>query len=108
MRSAVGTAREHGLPVHLHAAENRDQTDTSPARHGRTPIEVLERTGVLDTDVLIAHGTGITEGDLPLLARAVVREPGGAAARPERAGTRPARPGVRHLKGLFRGCSATC
>ncbi|CAL9617524.1 amidohydrolase [Streptomyces sp. enrichment culture] len=63
-------AREHGLPVHLHAAENREQTDASLARHGVTPIEVLARTGVLDTDVLIAHGTGITEGDLPLLARA--------------------------------------
>ncbi|MFH0176678.1 amidohydrolase [Streptomyces cacaoi] len=63
-------AREHGLPVHLHAAENRDQADTSLARHGVTPIEVLERTGILDTDVLIAHGTGILERDLPVLARA--------------------------------------
>ncbi|KUN03916.1 hydrolase [Streptomyces yokosukanensis] len=62
-------ARRHGLPVHLHAAENRDQTDTSLARHGLTPIEVLERTGLLDTDLLIAHGTGILERDLPLLAR---------------------------------------
>ncbi|MET9760319.1 amidohydrolase [Streptomyces sp. NPDC006372] len=63
-------AREHALPVHLHAAENRDQTDTSLARHGVTPIEVLERTGILDTDVLLAHGTGITDRDLPLLERA--------------------------------------
>ncbi|MET7293924.1 amidohydrolase [Streptomyces griseoloalbus] len=63
-------ARAHGLPVHLHAAENRDQTETSLARHGVTPIEVLHRTGILDTDVLIAHGTGIVEGDLPLLERA--------------------------------------
>ncbi|MFI9821218.1 amidohydrolase [Streptomyces sp. NPDC052013] len=63
-------AREHGLPVHLHAAENREQTDTSLARHGATPIEVLARTGVLDTDVLIAHGTGILDRDLPVLARA--------------------------------------
>jgi 5-methylthioadenosine/S-adenosylhomocysteine deaminase len=63
-------AREHGLPVHLHAAENRDQTEVSLQRHGVTPIEVLERTGILDTDVLIAHGTGITEGDLPVLERA--------------------------------------
>ncbi|KAA0931670.1 amidohydrolase [Streptomyces apricus] len=63
-------AREHGLPVHLHAAENRDQTEASLARHGRTPIEVLAATGLLDTDLLIAHGTGITERDLPLLARA--------------------------------------
>ncbi|MER7233246.1 amidohydrolase [Streptomyces olivaceus] len=63
-------ARAHGLPVHLHAAENLDQTHTSLARHGATPIGVLERTGILDTDVLIAHGTGITDADLPLLARA--------------------------------------
>ncbi|KMS91607.1 hydrolase [Streptomyces regensis] len=62
-------ARAHGLPVHIHAAENRDQTDTSLARHGRTPIEILDRTGLLDTDLLIAHGTGIMERDLPLLAR---------------------------------------
>ena len=70
LAATAGLAREHGLPVHLHAAENRDQTEASLARHGVTPIEVLERTGLLDTDVLIAHGTGITERDLPVLERA--------------------------------------
>ncbi|MFF1704180.1 amidohydrolase [Streptomyces sp. NPDC058252] len=63
-------AREHALPVHLHASESRDQTDNSLARYGRTPIEILERTGLLDTEILIAHGTGIIERDLPVLARA--------------------------------------
>ncbi|MFJ1970629.1 amidohydrolase [Streptomyces sp. NPDC087903] len=63
-------ARAHGLPVHLHAAENRDQAETSLARHGVTPIDILERTGLLDTDVLIAHGTGILDRDLPVLERA--------------------------------------
>ncbi|MBC2905813.1 amidohydrolase [Streptomyces cupreus] len=63
-------AREHGLPVHLHASENRDQAEASLARHGVTPIGVLKRTGILDTDVLIAHGTGILDTDLPLLAEA--------------------------------------
>ncbi|MFE7650604.1 amidohydrolase [Streptomyces phaeoluteigriseus] len=63
-------ARDHGLAVHLHASENRAQADAGLARHGVTPIEVLERTGVLDTDVLLAHGTGILERDLPVLARA--------------------------------------
>ncbi|WP_406460930.1 amidohydrolase [Streptomyces sp. NBC_01622] len=66
-------ALEHGLPVHLHAAENRDQTDTSLARHGVTPIEVLDRTGLLGTDLLIAHGTGIIDRDLPVLERATGR-----------------------------------
>ncbi|CAM5686340.1 Amidohydrolase OS=Streptomyces alboniger OX=132473 GN=CP975_08480 PE=4 SV=1 [Streptomyces alboniger] len=46
-------AHAHGLPVHIHASENREQTDTSLARHGITPIEVLKRTGILDTDVLL-------------------------------------------------------
>ncbi|WP_128429073.1 amidohydrolase [Streptomyces cyaneus] len=63
-------AREHGLPVHLHASENRDQAETSLARHGVTPIEVLKRTGILDVDVLIAHGTGILDRDLPVLRAA--------------------------------------
>ncbi|WP_369245846.1 amidohydrolase [Streptomyces sp. R41] len=66
-------AREHGLPVHLHASESREQTDNSLARHGRTPIEILERTGLLDTEILIAHGTGIIERDLPVLERATGR-----------------------------------
>ncbi|MZE70336.1 amidohydrolase [Streptomyces sp. SID5789] len=70
LAATAALARDHGLPVHLHAAENRDQTDASLARHGATPIQVLERTGILGTDVLIAHGTGITGDDLPLLARA--------------------------------------
>ncbi|MES5822865.1 amidohydrolase [Streptomyces sp. RG80] len=66
-------AREHGLPVHLHASENRDQAEVSLERHGVTPIEVLVRTGILDTDVLIAHGTGILDRDLPVLAGAAGR-----------------------------------
>jgi len=63
-------AREHGLPVHIHAAENLEQTETSLARYGRTPVEILETAGLLDTDLLIAHGTGILERDLTVLERA--------------------------------------
>ncbi|MFE6173926.1 amidohydrolase [Streptomyces sp. NPDC056464] len=66
-------ARDHALPVHLHAAENRDQAESGLARHGVTPIEVLRRNGILDTDVLIAHGTGILDRDLPLLQNATGR-----------------------------------
>lgn len=73
LAATASLAHEHGLSVHLHASENRDQAETSLARHGITPIEVLRRTGILDTDVLIAHGTGILDRDLPLLSRAAGR-----------------------------------
>ncbi|MET9835130.1 amidohydrolase [Streptomyces sp. NPDC006385] len=70
LAATADLAREHGLPVHLHASENRDQADACLARHGVTPIEVLQRTGLLDVDVLIAHGTGILDRDLPVLGNA--------------------------------------
>ncbi|MEU9169514.1 amidohydrolase [Streptomyces sp. NPDC048420] len=73
LAATASLAHEHGLPVHLHASENRDQAETSLARHGVTPVEVLRRTGILDTDVLIAHGSGILDQDLPLLASAAGR-----------------------------------
>lgn len=67
LAATAALARDHGLPVHIHAAENRDQTEQSLARYGCTPIETLRRSGLLDVDVLIAHGTGIVEEDLPAL-----------------------------------------
>ncbi|MET8831545.1 amidohydrolase [Streptomyces sp. NPDC004610] len=75
LAATAGLARAHGLPVHLHAAENREQTEASIARHGLTPVEVLARAGLLDGDVdlLLAHGTGILDRDLPVLRRAAGR-----------------------------------
>ncbi|MFC0623860.1 amidohydrolase [Kribbella deserti] len=62
-------ARAEGFRIHLHAAETMDQTTSSQARFGVTPVEVLERTGVLDAGSLIAHGCGILPGDLAILER---------------------------------------
>jgi 5-methylthioadenosine/S-adenosylhomocysteine deaminase len=73
LEATARLASDHGLPVHIHAAENAEQTDASLARCGRTPIETLRRTGLLDVDLLIAHGTGITEKDVPLLRQGAGR-----------------------------------
>lgn len=61
--------RADGRRIHLHAAETEDQTRASLEKHGVTPIQVLERTGVLEAGALIAHGCGIREEDLPILER---------------------------------------
>ncbi len=73
LEATANLAHEHGLPIHIHASENRDQAEVSLDRRGLTPIEVLQRTGILDADVLIAHGTGILDRDLPVLAAATGR-----------------------------------
>ena len=62
-------ARDLGLKVHLHVAENMDQTRSSLERLGVTPIQVAERTGILDAGTVIAHGCGITPDDIEILAR---------------------------------------
>ncbi|HZX02447.1 amidohydrolase [Kribbella sp.] len=69
LRRTAEIARAEGFRVHLHAAETDDQTQASLDKHGATPIQVLERTGVLDAGTLIAHGCGIRKQDLPILAR---------------------------------------
>jgi cytosine/adenosine deaminase-related metal-dependent hydrolase len=61
-------ARRLGIGVHLHASENLAQAESSIARRGITPIEVLERTGILDAGVMIAHGCGIMPRDYDMLA----------------------------------------
>jgi 5-methylthioadenosine/S-adenosylhomocysteine deaminase len=69
MRGAAEAAARLGVRVHTHAAEDIVQTNKSIASHGVTPIEVLERTGVLEAGCIIAHGNGILPDDIPLLAK---------------------------------------
>jgi 5-methylthioadenosine/S-adenosylhomocysteine deaminase len=58
-----------GLGVHIHAAETRAQTEASLKARGLTPIQVLERTGLLDGPALVAHACGATPEDIGILAR---------------------------------------
>jgi 5-methylthioadenosine/S-adenosylhomocysteine deaminase len=69
LRRTADLARAEGLRIHLHAAETDDQTQASLDKHGVTPIQVLERTGVLEAGALVAHGCGIRADDLPILER---------------------------------------
>ena len=55
--------------MHTHAAEDIVQTNKSVESRGLTPIEVLDRTGVLEAGCIIAHGNGIVPADIPLLGK---------------------------------------
>lgn len=65
--AAGETARELGVQVHIHAGENMQQTTSSLAQRGITPVGVLAETGILDAGALIAHGGGIIEKDADIL-----------------------------------------
>jgi cytosine/adenosine deaminase-related metal-dependent hydrolase len=66
--AAANEAKRLGVKVHTHAAEDIVQTNASLELRGQTPMEVLRDTGVLDAGVIIAHGNGIVDRDIPVLA----------------------------------------
>ncbi|HSA23382.1 MAG TPA: amidohydrolase, partial [Myxococcota bacterium] len=69
LRAVAAASERLGLGVHIHAAETRAQTEASLRACGATPIQVLERTGLLARPALVAHACGATPEDLALLAR---------------------------------------
>lgn len=69
LKAVAFKAKELGLGIHIHAAETMDQTKASLEKTGRTPIQVLEQTGVLDVPTIIAHACGALPEDIELLSR---------------------------------------
>jgi cytosine/adenosine deaminase-related metal-dependent hydrolase len=55
MRESAALARRHGVGLHTHLAENRDDVAYSLARYGRTPARYAEDLGWLGPDVWHAH-----------------------------------------------------
>lgn len=67
LRACAHKARQLGIGIHIHAAENMAQTLASLEKRGQTPIEVLEQTGILDLPTIIAHGCGLMPEDIERL-----------------------------------------
>jgi len=67
LRASVAHAKQLGIGIHIHAAEEMGQTEASLEKRGLTPIQVLEETGILEMQTLIAHGCGILPVDIELL-----------------------------------------
>ena len=61
-------AREHGLGMHVHISETRSEHAECIARHGKTPIQVLNDYGVWDTRAIAAHCVWTTPEDWAVMA----------------------------------------
>ncbi|HYO64882.1 MAG TPA: amidohydrolase [Archangium sp.] len=69
LRASAGHANRLGIGIHIHAAEEMNQTNASLDKRGLTPIQVLKDTGVLGVPTLIAHGCGLLPQDIELLEK---------------------------------------
>lgn len=63
-------ARQHGLPFHMHVAEQRREIEACMAEYGKRPVEVLAGSGVLDKRFTAVHATHLTPGEIEALGAA--------------------------------------
>src|SRR5436305_4433532 len=68
-RVIVAYHHNHNLPLDIHADEQVAEVAQCQAVHDCTPIELLERYGVLSPLTTVIHATHANENELALLAR---------------------------------------
>jgi formimidoylglutamate deiminase len=66
-------AREHDLPLHVHADEQPREIEECVAEHGVRPIELLAATDCLTQRTTVVHATHADGRELDLLAQAGAR-----------------------------------
>ena len=70
LSAVAGRAAETGMPVHIHLAEQQWEDAAVRQRSGGLAApEYLESLGLLDGDVIAAHGVWLTADDIEVLAR---------------------------------------
>lgn len=62
-------AAELDLALQIHVAETKEEVEESIARYGKSPVAVLEETGLFQFPVLAAHCVHVSEEDIGILAR---------------------------------------
>ncbi len=61
-------ARKHNLTLHIHLSETRKEMEDCMAAHGGlSPVEYLDRLGVLGPNVIAAHTLWLSEKDIEIL-----------------------------------------
>lgn len=73
LRRASEVARRWGVPLVIHLQETRAEMAEARRRWGCSPLQYLERLGVLEGEVVACHLVHLEEGDLELAARRGVR-----------------------------------
>ncbi len=69
MRDSAVLAREYGVSLHTHLAENKDDVEYSLERFGRTPARYAEALGWVGSDVWHAHCVQLDVEGIQLFAR---------------------------------------
>ena len=103
-------AEAHHLPVHAHLAQSLGEVERTRAREGCTPVELLERSGVLARApaALLVHDLYVTRAELERLAAAEAYVQMGFCPRSQRIFAFPADPRLWDAAGLDWALGTDC
>jgi 5-methylthioadenosine/S-adenosylhomocysteine deaminase len=68
LRETAALARKYHAPILIHVAEMKKEYDDSLKNNGASPVQYLDRIGVLGSDVIAAHCIFVPEADRKILA----------------------------------------
>lgn len=68
LQDSAALARKYHAPILIHVAEMKKELDDSLKNNGATPVQYLDRIGLLGPDVVAAHCIFVDEADRKTLA----------------------------------------
>lgn len=68
-KQASERAKDWDLITTSHIAETKYECAWSQKTFGKTPVELIESTGILDTDFILVHGVHLTNSDINILKK---------------------------------------
>jgi 5-methylthioadenosine/S-adenosylhomocysteine deaminase len=69
LQDAAALARKYHAPILIHVAEMKKEWEDSEKANGMSPVQYLDKIGVLGPDVVAAHCIFVDEADRKLLAQ---------------------------------------
>src|SRR5467141_2526872 len=69
LQDAAALARKYNAPILIHVAEMKKELDDSRAQNGTTPVQYLDKIGILGPDMVAAHCIFVDETDRKILAQ---------------------------------------
>ncbi len=68
MREVAQTAASMGVGIHTHISESRNEIAVIKEKYGATPVELMDKCGLLSENTVAAHCVYLTENDISVLA----------------------------------------
>ena len=62
-------AKKYNMPLHIHACETKVEVEQCLKKHGCTPIEFLEKFGLLTDKTILAHCVHLSDKDIEIIKK---------------------------------------